>query len=307
MSSIHAKVAFLFPGQGAQAVGMGAGVCAKLPAARALFDRASAVLGYDLLHLCSNGPAETLDSTVCSQPALFVASLAALEQLKQDAPELVDHCAAAAGLSLGEYTALVFADVVDFETGLRIVQERGRAMQDAADASAGGMVSVLGLSRDEIESLCETARDNDTLEVANLLCPGNIVVSGHKTACARLTDLAAEAGAMKVIPLAVAGAFHTPLMQPAVERLRAVLADVPLQKPRIPVISNVDARPHNDPDEIRKLLIQQVCAQVRWEDSMRYLLDEVGITAFYEIGPGRVLAGLLKRIARKVPCENVAA
>ena len=307
MPSNDAKSAFLFPGQGAQAVGMGAGVCAQLPAARALFDRASAVLGYDLLHLCSNGPAERLDSTVCSQPALFVASMAALEQLKQNAPELVDRCAAAAGLSLGEYTALVFAGVMDFETGLRIVQQRGQAMQVAADALAGGMLSVLGLSRDEVESLCESARDNDTLQVGNLLCPGNIVVSGHKTACARLADLATEAGAMKVIPLAVAGAFHTPLMQPAVEWLRAVLADVPLQKPRIPVISNVDARPHDDPEKIRELLIQQVCSQVRWEDSMKYLLDDVGITAFYEIGPGRVLAGLLKRIARKVPCENIAA
>ena len=307
MSSNDAKVAFLFPGQGAQTVGMGAGVCAQVPSARGLFDRAAAVLGYDLLALCTSGPAEKLDSTVYSQPALFVASLAALEQLKQNAPELVERCAAAAGLSLGEYTALVFAGVMDFETGLRVVQERGRAMQDAADASAGGMVSVLGLEREQLESLCETARGPDTLEVANLLCPGNIVVSGHKTACARLADLATEAGAMKVIPLAVAGAFHTALMQPAVERLRAALADVSLKSPRIPVISNVDARPHEDPEEIRELLIQQVCSPVRWEDSLRYLLNVVGITAFYEIGPGRVLSGLLKRIARKVPCENVAA
>jgi [acyl-carrier-protein] S-malonyltransferase len=307
MPTDSAKVAFLFPGQGAQTVGMGAGVCAQVPAARALFDRASAVLGYDLLALCTSGPAAKLDSTVYSQPALFVTSLAALEQLKQNAPELVERCAATAGLSLGEYTALVLAGVLDFETALRVVQERGRAMQDAADASAGGMVSVLGMEREQIDSLCDSARANETLVVANLLCPGNIVVSGHKTACARLSDLATEAGAMKVIPLSVAGAFHTSLMQPAVERLRAALTDVTLQPPRIPVISNVDARPHEDPTDIRELLVQQVCSQVRWEDSMRYLLDEAGITAFYEIGPGRVLCGLLKRIARKVPCENVAA
>lgn len=307
MSTTDAKAAFLFPGQGAQTVGMGTTVCAHVPAARALFDRASTVLGYDLYHLCANGPAAKLDTTVHSQPALFVASLAALEQLKQNSLELVDRCAAAAGLSLGEYTALVFAGVMNFEMGLRIVQERGRAMQDAADATSSGMISVLGLEREQVESLCRDARQNETLEVANLLCPGNIVVSGHRGACERIADAAMAAGAMKVIPLPVAGAFHTPLMQPAVDRLRKALANVPMKSPRIPVISNVDARPHDDPNEIRELLIQQVCSQVRWEDSMRYLLDEKGITSFYEIGPGRVLCGLLKRIARKVPCENVAA
>ncbi len=307
MSSPAEKVAFLFPGQGAQTVGMGAAVCSQVPAARALFDRAADVLGYDLYKLCAEGPPEKLDSTVHSQPALYVAGLAALEQLKQNSPELVDRCSATAGLSLGEYTALVFAGVMDFETGLRVVQERGRAMQDAADATSGGMVSILGMERKQVASLCDEARSNETLEVANLLCPGNIVVSGETAACERIVTLASAAGAMKVIPLAVAGAFHTPLMQPAVERLRAALANVPMQRPRIPVISNVDARPHDDPNEIRELLIQQLCSQVRWEDSMRYLLDEQAITQFYELGPGRVLCGLLKRIARKVPCENIAA
>ncbi|HVT27377.1 MAG TPA: acyltransferase domain-containing protein, partial [Lacipirellulaceae bacterium] len=204
-------------------------------------------------------------------------------------------------------TALVFAGVMDFEAGLRVVQVRGRAMQDAADATSSGMVSVLGMEREKVESLCDQARNGDTLEIANLLCPGNIVVSGHTPACERIADLASAAGAMKVVPLAVAGAFHTSLMQSAVERLRAALADVPMQQPRIPVVSNVDARSHDDPNEIRELLIRQVCSQVRWEDSMRYLLDEQGITQFYELGPGRVLAGLLKRINRKIPCENIAA
>jgi [acyl-carrier-protein] S-malonyltransferase len=307
MSTESAKVAFLFPGQGAQSVGMGATVCAKVPAARALFDRASAVLGYDLYQLCTEGPAAKLDSTVHSQPALFVSSLAALEQLKQDSPELVSSCAATAGLSLGEYTALVFAGVMEFEAGLRVVQERGRAMQAAADATSSGMVSVLGMEREQVEKLVVDARSDQVLEVANLLCPGNIVCSGETAACERLVTLATAAGAMKVIPLAVAGAFHTTLMESAVERLRKALADVPMQKPRIPVVSNVDARPHDDPNEIRELLIKQVCSQVRWEDSMRYLLDEQGITQFYEIGAGRVLAGLLKRIARKTPVENIAA
>lgn len=307
MSSDSNKVAFLFPGQGAQSVGMGATVCAKVPAARALFDRAASVLGYDLYKLCTEGPAADLDSTVYSQPALFVSSLAALEQLKQDAPELVSTCAATAGLSLGEYTALVFAGVMEFEAGLRVVNERGRAMQDAANATSSGMISVLGMEREQVEKLVDEARSDQVLEVANLLCPGNIVCSGETAACERLLTLATAAGAMKVIPLAVAGAFHTSLMQPAVERLRKALADVPMKKPRIPVVSNVDARPHDDPNEIRELLIKQVCSQVRWEDSMRYLLDQQGITQFYEIGAGRVLTGLLKRIARKVPCENVTA
>ncbi len=305
MSTSDFKVAFLFPGQGAQTVGMGAAVCAKVPAARALFDQASAILGYDLYQLCTEGPAAELDTTVYSQPALFVSGLAALEQLKQDSPAVVDGCAAAAGLSLGEYTALVFAGVMDFESGLRVVQERGRAMQDAADAVSSGMISVLGMEREQVQKLVDEARSDQILEIANLLCPGNIVCSGETAACERLLALATAAGAMKVIPLAVAGAFHTSLMQPAVERLRQALADVPMQKPRIPVVSNVDARPHDDPDEIRELLIQQVCSQVRWEDSMRYLLDDQGITQFYELGPGRVLAGLLKRINRKTPVENI--
>jgi [acyl-carrier-protein] S-malonyltransferase len=307
MPDDSAKIAFLFPGQGAQAVGMGAALCAEVPAAKALFDRASSVLGYDLLKLCAEGPPEKLDSTVYSQPALYVASLAALEKLKRDSPALAEQCSAAAGLSLGEYTALVFAGVMDFEAGLRVVQERGQAMQVASDATSGGMVSVLGMDCEQVRKLCDEARSDQTLEIANLLCPGNIVVSGETAACERFISLATAAGAMKLIPLAVAGAFHTKLMQPAVERLRAVLADVPLQRPRIPLVSNVDARPHDDPNEIRELLIQQVCSPVRWEDSMRYLLDEQKITQFYEIGPGRVLNGLLKRVARKVPCENISA
>src|SRR5262245_59861634 len=158
MSTESAKVAFLFPGQGAQSVGMGAAVCAKAPAARALFDRASAILGYDLYKLCTEGPAAELDSTVHSQPALFVCGLAALEQLKQDSPTIVDGRAAGAGLSLGEYAALVFAGVMDFESGLCVVQERGRAMQAAADATSSGMVSVLGMEREQVEKLCDEAR-----------------------------------------------------------------------------------------------------------------------------------------------------
>jgi [acyl-carrier-protein] S-malonyltransferase len=288
-------------------VGMGAQLAASLPAAQAVFDRAADVLGYDLLALCTEGPAEKLNSTVYSQPALFVCSLAALEQLKQDAPEVVEGCAITAGLSLGEYTALVFAGAIDFEAGLRLVQARGQAMQDAADATPSGMVSILGLKREEIESLSDQARGEGVLQLANILCPGNIVVSGDTEACQRVAQLAEAAGAMKVIPLAVAGAFHTPIMQSAVDRLAAALAEIEISAPRIPVVSNVDARPHQDPAEIGPLLVKQVVNPVLWEDSMRYLIDEIEVDTCYEIGPGRVLRGLLKRIHRKLSCENVVA
>ncbi len=299
------QTAFLFPGQGAQTVGMGKELYESLPAARQLFDQAADILGYDLANICFSGPPETLNATNYSQPALFVASLAALEALKDQSPQVVEDCQAVAGLSLGEYTALVFAGVLDFEAGLKIVQERGSAMQAAAEAVSSGMVSVLGMERSQLEELIEQQRGPDeTLQIANLLCPGNLVASGDSAACQRLAEAATEAGAMKVLPLAVAGAFHTPIMQPAVERLTAVLQGVSFQAPRIPVIFNVDAQPHQDPQQIQELLVQQVVSPVLWEDSMRYLLD-TGIDSFCEIGPGRVLRGLLRRIDRKINCENI--
>jgi [acyl-carrier-protein] S-malonyltransferase len=283
---------------------MGRQVADTLPAARELYDRAAAVLGYDLAKVCFEGPVERLDTTQVSQPALYVTSLAALELLRRDRPEAAHSPAATAGLSLGEYTALAAAGAMDFETGLRLVQERGLAMQAAADAVPSGMVSILGLELNRVEELCREAAQGDVLQVANHLCPGNIAVSGTKAACERVVQLAEGAGAMRAVPLAVAGAFHTPIMQPAVERLRAAIDAATIRRPRCPVISNVDARPHDDPAEIRALLLAQITAPVRWEDSMRWLLDQ-RIDEFLEVGPGRVLRGLLKRIDRKARCGGV--
>lgn len=300
------RAAFLFPGQGAQSVGMAAALCDSLPAARQLFDQAAAVLGYNLLEVCKHGPAERLNSTAVSQPAIFVASLAALESLRQSDPTAEASCVATAGLSLGEYTALVFAGALTFADGLRLVQKRGEAMQAAADATPSGMVSVLGLDQTKVEELCSRARSAGQIEVANLLGPGNIVVSGTRAACDAVERLAPEMGAMKTIRLTVAGAFHTSIMQPADRILEQALAGIPLQAPRIPVWSNVDAQPHTDPTEIRALLVRQVLQPVLWEKSLRNLLA-AGIDKFYELGPGRVLAGLLKRVERKAACVNVTA
>ena len=300
------KTAFLFPGQGAQTVGMGRAAHQSSAAVRELFERADRVLGYDLAELCFEGPIERLSSTVYSQPALFVCGLAGLELLRENAPDTVAACQMTAGLSLGEYTAIVFAEAMDFESGLSVVRQRGLAMQAASDAAASGMVSVLGMELESLRALCDEVREADeVLQIANHLCPGTIVVSGHQSACDRLAAAATEAGAMKVLPVAVSGAFHTPLMESAVGVLQDAITNVELSAPRIPIFSNVDAQPHSDPEEIRKLLVQQVVSPVLWENSLANMIEQ-GCTQFFEIGPGRVLRGLLKRINRKMPCENVS-
>ena len=299
------KTAFLFPGQGAQFVGMGKGLFGALPAAKELFDRADEVLGFGLSTVCFEGPSEKLDSTVISQPALFVTSLAALEKLKFENPDVVDQCTGAAGLSLGEYTALVFAGALDFESGLKLVYARGKAMQEASDATPSGMVSILGLEAEQVADLCDRARvDGEILQPANFLCPGNIAVSGHNASCDKIAEMATEAGAMKVVPLAVAGAFHTDIMKSALDGLSNAIETTDFKSPAKPVYSNVDAATHADPFEIKQLLLRQVCSPVRWENSIRNMLED-GFDQFYEVGPGRVLRGLIKRINRKIPCEGV--
>lgn len=298
-----AATAFLFPGQGAQFVGMARSVVERCAAGRRLFDIAREILGYDLLDVCVNGPAERLDTTAVSQPALYVSSLAALEMLREESPAVVADCRLAAGLSLGEYTALTLAGVFQFEDGLRVVRARGEAMQAAADRNPSGMVSALMLNREQVDQVCAGAQSAGRLWVANYLCPGNTVLSGEKPACAAAVGLIEQAGG-KPIPLTVAGAFHTALMESACAPLAAALQAAPMQPPRFPVVSNVDARPHTDPEELRQLLVQQVVRPVLWEDSVRWLIDQ-GAGSFYEIGPGKVLKGLLKRIDRKLECTSV--
>ncbi len=294
------KIAIMFPGQGAQTVGMGKEDYDSFSSVREMFAKANEILGYDITSLCFNGPIEELSTTVRSQPAIYLVSMAALEVFREKDPETVQSISVAAGLSLGEYTALAFSGAFSFEDGLRLVQLRGQAMQEASDLVQSGMVSLLGLDVDKVQNICaEFDKDPEILMLANYLCPGNLVVSGTQKACEQAAQAALDAGAMKVIPLSVAGAFHTSLMKPAAEKMAAILKETAIQTPRIPVISNVDVQPHFDPEDIRQTLLKQICSPVRWEDIIQSLLKQE-YDQFYEIGPGRVLRGLLKRINRKV-------
>mmetsp|Transcript_5210 Transcript_5210/g.11488 ORF Transcript_5210/g.11488 Transcript_5210/m.11488 type:complete len:349 (+) Transcript_5210:56-1102(+) len=302
------KVAFMFPGQGAQFVGMCGDVVKEVPKAKELFEEASEILGYDLLETCLTGPKEKLDSTVISQPAIFVASMAAVEKLRQEAGQAaVDAATCAMGLSLGEYSALCFADAISFADGVKITKARGEAMQAAADAVDTGMVSVIGLGKEKVAALCEMAEEQsgEKIQIANYLCNGNYAVSGATVACEKVGELAKpEFKARMTVKLAVAGAFHTDFMSPAVSSLEEVLAGVEIKKPRIPVISNVDAKAHSDPDTIKKLLATQVTSPVLWENTMDLMLSS-GFEEAYELGPGKVTAGILRRFDKAAKCTNV--
>jgi len=300
------KTAFLFPGQGAQVVGMGADIAEAFPAAAQMFEKANEILGYDLRDICFNGPAERLGATTVSQPAIFVTSVAILEALRLE-PAIADiRPDVTAGLSLGEYTALYTAGSISFEDGLVLVQKRGRAMQAAADASDGSMVSVIGLDEDKVRQLCSEAAQGQLLVPANFNCPGQIVISGQTKACKQAEELAEKHGAIKAVKLDVAGAFHTKMMAQAADELSRALEKCTIQATlAIKVIANVDSEYYDSPARIHSGLVRQLTEPVEWQKCMERLLVE-GVENFYEIGPGRVLTGLMKRINRKTRVINIS-
>ena len=293
------KTALLFAGQGAQVVGMGKDLAEKFPSARTWFDRANAALGYDLTSICFNGPESDLTKTENAQPGIFLASWIAFELLKEHLPAL--RFDATAGLSLGEFTALAAAGAMNFEDGLRVVRQRGRFMQEACDATRGGMAAVIGLDEAPTREVCAEAG----VVLANLNCPGQLVISGETDKIARAVELSRAKGAKRAIALPVAGAYHSPLMAGAQPKLRAELAKINISAPGVPVISNVTAQPHGAPDEIRGRLVEQVTSPVLWEKSMRHLLAQ-GFTRFIELGPGTALSGFMKRIDKSAQMLNVA-
>jgi [acyl-carrier-protein] S-malonyltransferase len=297
------RTAFLFPGQGAQAVGMGKEIAQKFDAAAKIFDRANTVVGFDLSRICFEGPAEKLNTTTVSQPAIFVTSAALLEVIKTKGLK----ADATAGLSLGEYTALYAAGVISFEEALSLVQKRGEAMQAAADATDGAMVSIIGLDEEKVGQLCAEAGEGEVLAAVNFNCPGQIVISGSKTACERAEKLANKYGAVKAIRLEVAGAFHTEMMASAADALKEALRKCRISEPGdIKTIANIDAEYYKSAEKIAEGLIKQLTCPVLWQKCMEKLIAD-GIEEFYEIGPGKVLTGLMRRINRKQNIVNISS
>jgi [acyl-carrier-protein] S-malonyltransferase len=293
------KTALIFAGQGAQAVGMGKDLAEAFPAARALFDQANAAVGYDLAKVCFEGPEAELTKTENAQPGIYLVSWVAFQLLKEKAPNLKFE--ATAGLSLGEFTALAAAGVMSFKDGLKVVRQRGQFMQEACDAAPGTMAAIIGLDEAPTREVCAEAG----VELANLNCPGQLVISGEKAGIDKACELAKARGAKRALPLQVAGAYHSKLMATAQPKLRAALAAIPLHLPSVPVISNVTALPHHTAGEIHTKLVDQVTSSVLWENSMRHLIAQ-GFTRFIELGPGAALTGFMKRIDKNVACLNVS-
>ena len=293
------KTALLFAGQGAQAVGMGKDLAENFPSAKAWFDRANAALGCDLAKICFEGPEAELTKTENAQPGIFLVSWVCFELLKEKIPNLKFD--ATAGLSLGEFTALTAAGAMSFEDGLRVVRQRGKFMKEACDATRGGMAAIIGLDEAPTREVCAEAG----VVLANLNCPGQLVISGETKKIAKACELAKTKGAKRALPLPVAGAYHSPLMAGAQSKLQGELAKIKISPPAVPVISNVTAQPHNSPPEIAARLVEQVCASVLWENSMRYLFSQ-GFTRFIELGPGAALSGFMKRIDKNAQMLNVA-
>jgi [acyl-carrier-protein] S-malonyltransferase len=293
------QTALLFAGQGAQCPGMGRDWAAQFPQAKTLFDQSRDILGFDLPGICFNGPEEELTRTEIAQPGIFLTSWVAFQLLKERVPDLSFH--AAAGLSLGELTALTAAGVFTFADGLKTARQRGRFMQESCELTRGAMAAVLGLEPAVLRQVCADA----DVEMANLNCPGQIVISGETEKIAAACELARAKGAKRAVMLPVAGAYHSRLMAGAQPKVRAMLNAVPMNPPAIPVISNVTALPHGGPEDIRQSLAAQVISPVRWEESIRYLLAQ-GVRRFIELGPGAALSGFVKRIDKTASILNVA-
>ena len=296
----------MFPGQGAQVVGMGADIARSFPVAAEIFERANDIVGFDLSGICFEGPAEKLNSTTVSQPAIFATSAAILEVLRTQPATGGIAADMTAGLSLGEYTALYAAGMISFADALVLVQKRGQAMQAAADTTQGAMVSIIGLDEEKVRGLCAEAAGGELLAAVNFNCPGQIVVSGSKSACERAQNLAEKHGAIKAVRLEVAGAFHTEMMSSAAEALEEALADCEVAQPsQIRTIANITAEYYRTSEEIKEGLVKQLTCPILWQKCMERLLAD-GVEKFYEVGPGRVLTGLMKRINRKIKVVNLS-
>ncbi|MCD4812621.1 ACP S-malonyltransferase [bacterium] len=296
------KIGLVFPGQGSQFVGMGKELIAVSETAKSIFARADAALGMSLSTMILEGPEEALKETENAQPAILTASVAAWEAFREKYNLNFSNCICA-GHSLGEYTALVAARVMDFETAVQLVRKRGRYMQEAAAACDGGMAAVLGKTENEVRSLCGQGDGQPGVQVANLNSPGQVVVSGSKKTLEVFSQSAAEQK-IKVIPLAVSGPFHSALMQSAADKLTVTLKIISFKPAVMPVIANVSALPITEPEAIRESLIKQVTGSVRWEESMRKMISS-GVGRMIEIGPGKVLRGLMKKIDRGIPVLGV--
>lgn len=299
------QLAVLFPGQGAQFVGMASDLVERSDEAKDLFRRGSERLNVDLWKLAQEGPEETLNTTIMSQPAIFVVSMAAAKALSADGGSgALDSAGTTAGLSLGEYSALVFAGALDFDTALDIVCWRGQFMQEACDAVESGMSSILGLTFDQVEALLPAAKESGRIGIGNVNAEKQIVVSGELPALARMEVLAKEVGARRVVPLKVAGAYHSELMADASRKLEPYLARAEIRSPRLEFYSNVTGKPESDPERIRAGLLAQVESSVLWAPTLQAMVQS-GVSKFLEVGPGKVLAGLLRQVDRGLPIASV--